>query len=107
MHELKKFKEGADETSATIISSEIKSGMRTVYYLHQLQYKTIDTGIVYNARAVTSSKKYQPGDTLPLMYLRNDPAKYTTDLGNRLRWLLFITLLLFSAMCLFCYLAPK
>ena len=99
---LKKYKAKATITTALVTASEKKRGIKnSTYYLLGIQY-IIHTGIQYSAQTI-SWKKYAAGDTLPLMYLTNDPGNFKTDFGKSLKWLLPISIILIGLILWFCY----
>ena len=103
MYIIKKFKKKAVVTEAVIINKEKRQAYRSgVYYVFGLQYKIPETGDVFNARAV-SAKNLNPGDTMPLMYSADDPAKYKTDFGKRLPLILGFSIIFLGLLIWFCY----
>ncbi|MBL0355698.1 MAG: hypothetical protein IPP72_01880 [Chitinophagaceae bacterium] len=73
MHLLKKYKAKAVVTTASIVSSEKRSGFKnSTYYILDIKYAVIENGLLYPAQTI-SRKKYETGDTIPLMYLPHDP----------------------------------
>ena len=99
---LKKYKAKAAVTTALVTASEKRRGIKnSTYYLLDIQY-IIHTGIQYSAQTI-SWKKYAAGDTLPLMYLTNDPGNFKTDFGKSLKWLLPFSIILIGLILWFCY----
>lgn len=99
MHLIKKFKQKAIVTEAVIINTEKRRGYKSgVYYILSLQYKVLDTGTVFNNASAICGKNHKPGDTIPLMYLTNNPAKYRTDFGKRLSWILGFSIIFLGPM---------
>jgi hypothetical protein len=102
MRRLKEFKKTAIVTSALIRSVERRSGYKSVYYLLTVQYGDL-TGKIFMGSAVVASKKHKPGDFVPLMYLPDNPAKYKTDFGKWLPWVLAFSLVFLGLIIWFCY----
>jgi hypothetical protein len=92
MNRVKRFRKKAITTVATVTKTEKSTGFRTSYYIIDLQYETINTGILFTGRRATA-KKHTPGDLMLLMYLTDDPAVFKIDFGKRLRWWLVFTIL--------------
>ncbi len=102
IHLLKKYKAKATITTASVTSSEPRRGYKNAtYYLLDIQY-IIHTGIQYSGRTI-SRKKYATGDSMPLMYLTDEPGNFKTDFGKALKWLLPISIILIGLMGWFCY----
>lgn len=100
---IQRFKEKAVITTATITHTEKRTGYKSTYYLLHLQYKTIDTGIVYTGDSVSASKKHRSGDTVPLMYLAGKPAIFRTDFGKWIPWVLAFGIVFFTLIAWLCY----
>jgi hypothetical protein len=100
MHMVKKFKEKAIATTAVIIRVEKRHGTRSAYYLIQLRYKTIDTGIEYTGQTIFANKN-KVNEIIPVWYKAGDPAIFKTDSGKWLRWMLALSLLFFGLICWF------
>lgn len=102
IHLLKKYKAKATVTNALVTAVEKKRGYKNAaYYLLNIQY-VIHTGIQYSGQTI-SGKKYQTGDYISLMYLRDDPGNIKTDFGQSLKWLLPISIILIGLIGWFCY----
>ena len=81
-------------TTALVTASEKRRGFKnSTYYFLDIKYKLVDTGEQYSAQTI-SWKKYAAGDTMPLMYLTNDPGNFKTDFGKSLKWLLPFSIIL-------------
>lgn len=101
MNRLKKYKAKATITTAIVTASQKKRGFKnSTYYLLDISYST-DTGIQYSGQTITW-KKYAAGDSLPLMYVTNDPGNFKTDFGKSLKWLLPGSIVFIILIALFC-----
>ena len=49
-------------------------------YILTLEYKDRLTNHPYNGRATVRHQKYKLGDTMPVIYLLDNPSKYAVDL---------------------------
>ena len=91
----------------SVVTSAIVTRVEEKYY-----YKT---GIIYGATVkhvtgkkelyivtVPLSKKYVAGDTVRLMYMPDDPIKFSTDFGKRLSYFLPFTVVLFLLIIWLC-----
>jgi hypothetical protein len=103
MYLLKKFKAKAAITTALVTASEKRRGLKnSTYYLLQIKYSAIGTGVQYSAQTI-EWKKYAAGDTIPLMYLLDKPEKFKTDFGKSLKFLLPFSIIFFSLILWFCH----
>jgi len=102
MRKLKAFKQKAVTTTATIINIEKRRGYKNnTYYVLTLEYRTIDMARTFTPHSITT-KKYVQGSTIPLMYLPDDPAKFSIDSGKGYPYMIAITLILFGLIVWFC-----
>jgi Protein of unknown function (DUF3592) len=99
MYMIKKFKQKAITTEAVITNIEKRRAYKGgVYYIFNLRYRVPETNTTYTNATALSGKNCKPGDTIPLMYLANNPAKYKTDFGKRLSWLLGFSIIFLGLM---------
>ena len=102
IYRLRKFKKNAVVTNAMIRTIEKRTGIRgSVYYILAVQYGDI-MGKIFTGSAVTT-KKYKIGDFIPLMYLTDNPAKFKTDFGKWLPWMLAFSVVFLGLIIWFCY----
>ena len=91
----------AVSTTALVTHCEKRHGLKgAVYYVVSLQYSTKD-GKQIQTHSIFS-KKRAPGDTVPLMYLQDEPATFSTDFGTKMPLAIAATLVFFVAMALVC-----
>ncbi|HMI77615.1 MAG TPA: DUF3592 domain-containing protein [Ferruginibacter sp.] len=103
MRRLKAFKQKAVTTTATITNIEKRRGFKNnTYYVLTLEYRTIDMTKTFTSHSITT-KKYIQGNTIPLMYLPENPAKFSIDSGKGYPYMIAITLILFGLIVWFCY----
>lgn len=102
MQMIKRFKRDAVQTTALITHSERRTGLKgSVYYLLHIEYKD-NAGNVFKGWAI-GSKKNTPGGTVPVMYKAANPAKYKTDFGRYLPWVLGFSLIFLCLLVWFSY----
>lgn len=98
----KVFKQKAAATTAVINHIEKKRGHKgNVYYVLTLQYQTIDTAQSFIKYSITT-KKYESGQMIPLMYLPDEPEKFSIDPGKKYPYMFASTILLLLLMLWFC-----
>jgi len=103
IYRLKKFKAKAVLTRALVTAAEKRSGFKNSnYYLLTIKYKVNDTGLHYSAQKI-SGKKYTAGEQVPLMYLPDDPVKFSIDFGQSLKWLLPFSVIFLGLISYLCY----
>jgi hypothetical protein len=103
MHLLKKYKAKAVITTASVVSSEKRRGIKnSTYYLLGINYTAIENGLQYSGQTI-SRKKKEPGDTIPLMYLPDDPGNFKTDFDQVLKLMLPLSIILIGLIGWFCY----
>jgi len=94
LRRIKKFQSKAMNTTAIVTHSEKRMGLKgSVYYLIFIDYKDI-TGKVFSGHLI-KTKNRAPGTAIPVMYIPADPAKYNTDFGKLLPWLIGISVMFF------------
>lgn len=99
---VKKFKKNAVITQAIINNAERRRGYKNaVYYMLYIQYKDY-AGNIFKGHAI-GAKKNIPGSTIPVMYSTTNPAKYKTDFGKYLPWLLGFSMIFLLLIICFCY----
>jgi hypothetical protein len=102
MYMINSFKKNAVITKAIINQTEKRRGMKgAVYYMLAIQYKD-HAGNIFTGLAI-GAKKHIPGSTIPIMYKTSNPAKYKTDFGKYLPWLLGFSLLFLGLLIWFAY----
>ncbi len=103
MRMLKTFKQKAVSTTATITHVEVKRGFKgNAYYVLTLEYRTIDTFQLHTRYSITS-KKHVAGSIIPLMYLPDDPMKFSIDSGKAYPYMIVICIVFFLLIVWFCY----
>lgn len=103
MKMLKAFKQKAVSTTATITHIETHRGFKgNAYYVLVLEYQTVDMTRVLTRRAITS-KKYTAGSTIPLMYLPDDPMKFSIDSGKIYPYMIGICIVFLLLIVWFCF----
>lgn len=103
MRQLKKYKAKATIITALVTAAEKRKGQKNAtYYLLDIQYKALTTGELYIGKAI-SWKRYATGDSMPLMYVTDDPANFKTDFGRSLQWLLPISIIIIALVAWLCY----
>ena len=99
---IKRFKKNAVLTTAVITRSEKRTGLKNaVYYMLAIQYKDA-AGNIFTGQAV-GAKRNVPGTSIPIMYASADPAKFKSDFGKYLPWLLVFSLLFLGLLIWFSY----
>lgn len=102
MNRISAFKKKAVSTTARVTQVEKQYGFRgNIYYMLTLEYQAMETGALFITHTPTL-KKYEPGNTIPLMYLPGDPVKFSIDHGKRLPYILAFTILFFLLILWFC-----
>ena len=97
----KNFIDKAVTTTALVTHCEKRYGPKgAVYYVLSLQYLTKDGQQIQTNSIV--SKKRAAGDTLPLMYLPGEPAKFSIDFGTKLPAAMAGSLVFFGLILWFC-----
>lgn len=103
IYRLRNYKAKAVLTQALVIAAEKRNGFKnSTYYLLIINYKVNDSGLLYSTQAV-SGKKYSPGDSIRLMYMPEDPVKFSIDFGQSLKWLLPFSVIFLALICCLCY----
>ena len=105
MHLIKKFKQKAIVTEAVITNTEKRWGYKggAEYYIFSLQYKVLETGALISDAKAISRKYRKPSDTIPLMYLADNPAHYKTDFSKNIYWVFGFSLIFLALIIWFCY----
>lgn len=99
---LRTFKRKALATTATVTHVETRRGVKgNAYYVLTLEYRTIDTAQLFTRHAI-SAKKYAPGSILPLMYLPDDPAKFSIGSGKGFPYMIAFSMVLLLLIVWFC-----
>jgi hypothetical protein len=102
MSMLKAFKRKAISTTANITHIEKKRASKgNIYYIITLQYRTIDTARWFIKNSITT-KKFETGQTIPLMYLPDKPEKFSIDTGKNYPYMVAITITLLLLILWFC-----
>jgi hypothetical protein len=91
----KRFRKKAIKTTAEIFHVEKRNGYRSIYYIIQLRYKAIDTGVEYRGQTVFGNKN-KVKEIIPVWYKADDPAVFKTDDGKWMRWALIFSLIFFA-----------
>ncbi len=96
------FKQKGVLTEATITNVERKTGYKgSRYYKLTLEYKVINTGELFIGHRPYFNKK-AIGDTMPLIYMPDDPAKFSIDFGKRMPYVLAISIVFLLLIIWFC-----
>jgi hypothetical protein len=102
MSMLKAFKRKAISTTANITHIEKKRASKgNIYYIITLQYRTIDTARWFIKNSITT-KKFETGQTIPLMYLPDKPEKFSIDTGKNYPYMVAFTITLLALILWFC-----
>ncbi len=75
--------------------STIRTGRGGAIDILTLEYKDRATGKPYNGRATVTINKYKIGDTMPVVYLPNKPAKYAIDTKKAYWAVIIVCIILF------------
>lgn len=102
MKRVKNFKQNSITVNATITHVETRRGFKgSVHYLLNIEYKPVAGSQLYKASCI-EFKKHLPGAPLPLMYMPDNPALFSTDFGKRLPYMLGICIVFFLLIAGFC-----
>lgn len=87
---------------ATVTHAEKRNSTKGgTYYILTLEYKTLDTAQLFTVKKIVF-KKQEPGDNIPAMYMHNDPAKFSIDFGERLKYIFVFSIVFFLLIVWFC-----
>jgi hypothetical protein len=101
MKMLNAFKKKSVVADATVTKVEERYRYKTgIIYRATVEYVT-DKKELYIA-TVPLFKKHVDGDTVRLMYMPDDPTKFSTDFGKRLPYFLPFTIVLFLLIIWLC-----
>jgi hypothetical protein len=89
------IKKNGVHVNATVRQIKTMRMNKTTMDLLTLEYKERATGRSYNAKATVLSGKNKIGDSLPVAYLRDQPAKYAMDVTSGYWFVLIFCILLF------------
>ncbi|MES2645777.1 MAG: DUF3592 domain-containing protein [Bacteroidota bacterium] len=97
----KAFMKKAITTTAEVTNCEMRHGIKgSVYYILSLQY--ITTGNNKMFYGTVGSKKQEKGDQIVLMYLPDQPTKFSIDFGRKTPLAIILTFLFFLTILWVC-----
>jgi hypothetical protein len=101
MKMLNAFKKKSVVTNATVTKVEERHHYKIgIIYRATVEYKTGKEELYLVT--VPLFKKHIIGDTVRLMYMPDDPTKFSTDFGKRLPFFLLFTVVLFMLIAWLC-----